>query len=129
MVDSVNSIVLYEDPKHLVIKLMNRSDGTGESSIVKVDKSSYTVHSGAEPSFFLLDKILYDVSGMEALIWIDGTPDINLFRCVGQANFDFSEFGGISTRVQDGPGDIMITTNGHSAGDVYDITLFLRKKD
>lgn len=129
MADSVNTLVLYNDPKRLIVKLLNRSDGTGESGVVKVDKSTYTGPNGKEPSHFLVDRIIYDVSGMEALVWVDGTPDINLFRCVGQANSDFTEFGGISTKVQAGPGDILVSTNAHSSGDVYDITLFLRKRD
>lgn len=128
MADAVTSITLLNTPKRLVMKFLNRSDGTGESNVVKVDKSTYTGTNGLEPSYFRIDKISYNVFGMEVLISIDNTSDQNLFRLQnGSDTLDFREFGGISTSGTGDTGDILFTTNGHTAADTYDITLYLEK--
>ncbi len=130
MADAVSVITVYNNPKRLVVKCISRSDGTGESNVVKVDKSTFTGLNGLEPSGFAIEKIVYDISGMEVLISIDHTTDVNLFRLQQQGVLDFTSVGGIMTKGDASTtGDIFFSTNGHSAGDTYDVTLFLRKKD
>ncbi len=127
MADAVSTKVLYESKQLLVIKCLNLSDGTGESNVVKVDKSAYTSEDGSEPGHFLIEKIQYDVAGMSVLISVDHTSDTNLFRLAGHGEFCYKKFGGISTSGTGDTGDILFTTNGHTSGDTYDITLWLRK--
>lgn len=131
MADAVSTVTVYNNPKRLVVKCLSRSDGTGESNVAKVDKSAYTGLNGAEPSGFAIERIEYDISGMEVLISVDHTTDVNICRLTtGQGVLDFRKVGGLIT-TGDGSttGDILFSTNGHTAGDSYDITLHLRKKD
>jgi hypothetical protein len=134
MADVVSSIVLVNNPKRLVVKLMSRSDGTGESNVVKVDKSTYTGLNGLEPSYFRIERVQYNVSGMEVAVSVDATTDVVLFRLNGGAaavsgEMCFYEEGGLTTSAVGDTGDILFSTNGHSAGDSYDITLHMRKID
>lgn len=132
MADTVSTVTIYNSPRRLVIKFLNRSDGTGESNVVKVDKSAYTGLNGLEPSCFMLERVDYDVQGMEVQISVDATTDVVLERLEGYGTIDYTQdrkFPGLSTRATGDTGDILFSTNGHSAGDHYDITLYLRKKD
>lgn len=130
MADTVSTVTIFQSKKRLAVKCLSRSDGTGESNVVKVDISTLTGPNGAVPSGFAIERIEYDVSGMEVAISIDLTTDVVVARLQGQGILDYAPVGGIMTK-GDGSatGDILFSTNGHSAGDTYDITLFLRKKD
>jgi hypothetical protein len=130
MADTVSTVVLFNQPKRLVTKHLNLSDGTGESNVVKVDKSTYTGPDGTEPSCFAIEKIEYAIVGMSVAISIDQTTDVKLFQLSDTGCLDFTSIGGVITRGDgSGTGDILFTTNGHTSGDTYDITLYLRKKD
>lgn len=129
MVDTVTNITIHNSPKRLVTKHLSLSDGTGESNVVKVDKSTFTGPDGTEPSFFMIEKVQYDIAGMEILISVDLTTDQNLFRLTGAGILDFRDVGGISTTGSGGTGDLLLSTNAHSSGDSYDITIYMRKKD
>lgn len=131
MADVVSTVVILDSPRRLVIKLLCRSDGTGETDVVKVDKSAYTGLNGREPSSFKIMKILYDVGGMEVKISSDHDTDVALARLSGMGPYclDYRKSGGISTAGTGGSGDILFTTLNHSSGDSYDITLHLIKKD
>lgn len=131
MADTVSTIELFNSPERLIVKFLNLSDGTGESAVIKVDKSTYTGTNGLEPTSFKIDKIKYDVAGMEVALLSDHTTDIVLARLggMGYGVLDYENVGGITTAGSGGTGDILLTTNGHSAGDSYDITLELRKID
>ncbi len=130
MADTVSTITVFNGARRLVVKLLSRSDGTGESNVVKVDKSTFTGLNGMEPSGFAIEKIEYDISGMEVALSVDHTTDVVLARLQGHGCLDWTKVGGIRTK-GDGTetGDILLSTNAHSAGDSYDITLYLRKKD
>ncbi len=129
MADTVSVVTLFSSPRRLVVKLLSRSDGTGESNVVKVDKSTLTGPNGAEPTCFSIRKIEYDITGMEVALSVDATTDVVLARLEGQGCFDYEHCGGINTRAAGDTGDILLTTNGHSSGDHYDITLHLIKKN
>lgn len=107
---------------------MSRSDGTGESLVAKVVKANYTVPGGSAPSYFLIEKIDYDIVGMEVTLLADGaSSDIILARLNGSRKLEFhGTVEGISTLTPDGTGNILLSTNLHAAGDCYDITLYLR---
>lgn len=132
MADTVSTITLLDTPKRLVIKLLNLSDGTGESGVTKVDKSTYTGLNGLEPDHFIIERIEYDISGMIVTLLTDATSDVVLARMggTGGGHLDYREAGGLSTKRGDNsPGDILLTTTAASASDSYDITLYLKKVD
>jgi hypothetical protein len=62
------------------------------------------------------------------VLW-DATTDVPAFVLApGQAQMDFSKFGGLINNAGAGvTGDIMFTTIGHSAGDTYSIILHMKK--
>lgn len=129
MADAVSTVTLHNSRKYLVVKLLNKSDGTGESNVVKVDKSTFTGLNGLEPTKIVIDKILYDCSGMQVTISYDHTSDVNIAHIGGFGCLDYTDAGGLPDSGSGQTGDILFTTTNHSSGDTYDITLYCRKKD
>ena len=107
------------------------SDGTGESAVVKVDKSTLTCTNGLEPTSLRVDKIEGDASGMEVAVICDRTTDLTIARIGGLGKFcyDYSKHGGYETNTAGDTGDIQFTTNGHSSGDSYNIIMHMTKKE
>jgi len=129
MADTVTTTTVFNGLKRLVVHLTNTSDGTGESAVVKVDKSTFTGLNGLEPTDFVLEKVEYDVSSMRVILTIDRTTDQTLVVLQGQGVMDFTPEGGLLKASTGDTGDILLTTANHASGDGYDITLTLRKKD
>jgi hypothetical protein len=129
MADTVTTKVVLNTPKKLVVHLTNLSDGTGESAVAKVDKSAYTGLNGLEPSKLVVERIEFDVSSMRVSLLWDQTSDEQIAVLQGSGFLDWRDSGGLIGANTGGPGDILLTTTGHAAGDGYDITLYLRKKD
>jgi len=129
MADTVTTTTVFNGDRKLVVHLTNVSDGTGESNVVKVDKSAFTGPNGLEPTNFVLEKVEYDVSSMRVLLTLDRTTDQTLVVLQGQGVMDFTKSGGLLKASAGDTGDILLTTANHAAGDGYDITLYLRKKN
>ena len=136
MADAVTSQTLVDTDKRAVIKLTNLSDGSGESSVKKVDVSALNSHpDGTACSRVTIDQIWYDVGGMRfALEWNASTNVVAMVLGGSAAagnvhgHMDFRSFGGIKNNAGSGiDGDIDLTTNGHTNLDHYTIVLELRK--
>jgi hypothetical protein len=125
MADTVTSQILVDGDRNAVIKLTNFSDGTGESSVLKVDVSALS----GNPSSVRIDRVWYDIQGMTVRIQWDATTDVDaLILGERQGNFSFSEIGGIQNNAGAGKtGDINLSTVGASLNDSYSIILWLRK--
>lgn len=130
MADLVDSQVLINGSRFYVVVLTNISDGTGETAVVKVDKSTLTGPNGKEPSKLVVEKIEYALSGMQVRLFWDHTVDDEIAMLDGAGFFDWTSVGGKPDPGSAGDtGDIILTTFGHTLGDTYTITLWLRKKD
>lgn len=129
MVDTVSTKTIFDSPRKLVVQLTNLSDGTGESAVVKVDKSTFTGLNGLEPSKFAVEKIVYDVSSMRVTLSFDRTTDVVFAVLQGQGEFNYKNSGGFVDSTTGDTGDILLTTANHASGDGYNIILHLRKKD
>lgn len=130
MADAVDILTVYAGRRHRVVRLTNASDGTGESAVVKVDKSTLTGLDGTEPSKLVVEKIQFALEGMSARLFWDHDTDDEIAVLAGQGCHDWRDCGGlVDPASAGGTGDILLTTNGHTAGDTYDITLHLRLKD
>mgnify|MGYP001606335609 FL=1 len=132
MADTVTTKTLFNSPRKLVVNITNLSDGTGESNVVKVDKSAFTGPNGSEPTKLVIEKIVYDVSSMRVLLTWDQTSDETIAVLQGDGTIDWYKSGKHSGNVganTGGTGDILLTTATQSVGDGYNITLYLRKKD
>lgn len=129
MADTVTTTTVFNGISKLVVHLTNVSDGTGESAVVKVDKSTFTGPNGLEPTNFVFEKIEYDVSSMRVHIQLDRTTDQTVAVLQGIGCLDWRASGGLLKASAGDTGDVLLTTANHAAGDGYDITLYLRKKD
>lgn len=132
MADTVTIKTLFNSPAKLIVQLTSLSDGTGETNVLKVDKSTFTGLNGVEPSKLTVEKIIYDVSSMRVKLTWDQTVDETIAVLQGDGVIDWYHNGRSARNVgvnTGGTGDILLTTTNHSAGDGYEITLYLHKKD
>jgi hypothetical protein len=131
MADAVTSKTIFNGTKKLIMHFTNKSDGTGESSVVKVDKSTFTGPNGAEPSSIVIDKIEGVVNGGILTIQANHTATLTLAQLNpgGRVCLDFSTSGGLQTSGSGGTGDIEFTLPASLTNGGYDIILFMRKKD
>lgn len=127
MADTVSTATLFNGTKKLVVHLMNLSDGTGESNVVKVDKSTFVGPKAGEPTYFILEKIKYNCLGMRVKLSVDRTSDVVFAVLQGFGEIDYKDVGGIVLSGSGDTGDILLTTANQASGDSYDITLYLRK--
>ena len=126
MVDTVTSQTLVDGSKKTVIKFTNKSDGTGESAVVKVDSSSLF----NSPANLKIKKLWYMTQGMAVDVLFDATADVLALTLPANSSdsLDFSCFGGIQNNAGAGvTGDILFTTVGASLGDSYSIIMELDK--
>ena len=136
MADAVTSQTLADGDKIAVIKLTNISDGTGESSVKKVDVSALAANSaGAACAHATINQIWYDIGGMRVALEWNATSNVVAAVLGGSAAagnvsgyMDFRSFGGIKNTLASGyDGDIDLTTHGHTNHDHYTIILELSK--
>lgn len=128
--DVVSTNVIFASKHRYVIQCLSVSDGTGESGVVKIDKSTLTGMNGAEPTKFAVNKIIANVDGMTVDIYFDRGTDVKIARCYsGYTKRDFSEFKGFVDTGSGGTGDVILTTTGHTSGDSYDILIDVRLID
>ena len=137
MADAVTSQTIIDTDKRAVIKLTNISDGTGESSVKKVDVSALNERSAdsAACSRVTIDQVWYDGGGLRAALEFDATSNVVGLVLGGSAaagnvsgHWDYRSFGGIKNNAGSGiTGDIDLTTHGHTNHDHYTIVLELRK--
>lgn len=129
MADAVTTKTIFNGHRKLVMQFLSRSDGTGESGVTKVDKSTYVDINGIEPTSLVIERIEGEVSGMEVLVYVDHTSDENLLRLSsGIVKLDYRSVGGLQTNGAGDTGDILFSTNLHAAGDTYNLTFYMRKK-
>lgn len=129
MADAVTIQTVFQGNRQLVMRFTNVSDGTGESGVKKVDVSDYTLKDGTVATSVVIDKIDYNSFGMAVKIISDHTSDITRAVLQGFGCMDFTKAGGLRTAGVDGPNDLLFTTVGHTSGDTYDITLWMRLID
>mgnify|MGYP001188103531 FL=1 len=138
MADAVTSQTIFDavGSKHAIMKFTNISDGTGESSVEKVDVASLAKgRDGTSCSKVDIEKIWYDIGGMRVDIEWNATSNVKALVLGGsaaagnvQGHLNFSEFGGIKNTEASGyDGDIDLTTHGHTNHDHYTIIMKLKK--
>ncbi len=140
MADAVTSQTLYDDGGHVVLHLTNVSDGTGESAVIKADASA--LRGGGSTTLYALEAIAWATVGMGFNLLWDATTDVLFFTTGNASSMGFIDYvngnnkgpgtgagrTGITNNAGAGvTGDILLTTAGHSAGDSYVATLWLRK--
>ena len=136
MADAVTSQTLSDGDRIAVMKFTNLSDGSGESSVAKVDVSALAANSaGEECALASIEQIWYDIGGMRVALEWNATTNVVAAVLGGSAaagnvsgHMDFRSFGGIKNTLASGyNGDIDLTTHGHTNHDHYTVVLQLRK--
>ena len=136
MADAVTSQTLSDGDRIAVMKFTNLSDGTGESSVKKVDISALAAsNAGLTPARATIEQIWYDIGGMRVALEWNATTNVVAAVLGGSAaagnvsgHMDFRSFGGIKNTLASGyNGDIDLTTHGHTNHDHYTVVLQLRK--
>jgi len=128
MADTVDSIVLESTPKRYIVRLFNVYVDTGESAVVKVDKSGLVASNGLEPRDLIIDEIEWAIQGYSkvTLLWEHDTDD-EAVVLTGNGYANYWSSGGLKDpRSSGGTGDIVCTTTGAAAGNSYNITLNCR---
>ena len=130
MADAVTNKTIL-DGQSIIVHLTNISDGTGETNVVKIDRSTLLV-DGLEVSNLALKSARWCIQGMfyVKLSW-DHTADDTAMVLSGNG---YEEYVGslkdpntsVDT-VTGAIGDVLLTTNGAVSGSSYDITLEFRK--
>lgn len=138
MADAVVTNVIANTAEHYVVHLASVSDGTGESAVVKVDKSALVAKDGAEPASLDILKAKWNCDGMAVRLLWDHTTDDLAMVLSGSGEADFSPSGAprnvlsssaglADPRSAGATGDLLLTTSGHTSGDTYNVTLWLHK--
>jgi hypothetical protein len=140
MADAVTTRNLVDNGKEVIVRLTNISDGTGESNVVKVDKSALATAKGAEPVALDIAWIRWAIQGFSSIrISFDHGTDVLAAVLSGNGYDDFAGSHGLhdgasaplltdSGTPGDGSGDLLLTTAGAAANSTYDITIALRKR-
>lgn len=129
MADVVDSIVLESTIQRYIVRLTNVSDATGESAVVKVDKSTLVASNGLEPQDLVIDEIEWSIQGFTSvrLFWHHTANDEAVVLGTGSGFRTFWPSGGLKDpRSAGGTGDILLTTAGAASGATYDIVLNCR---
>lgn len=126
MADAVTSQVLAggTNSRRYIVHLTCVSDGTGETNVVKVDKSTITNSAGVEPTAVNIAEVQWTMQGFEyvKLSWDHTTDDTAMVLGPGQGFLCFEEAGVIKDpRSIGGTGDLLLSTSGAVSGASYDI--------
>lgn len=129
MADTVTSQILLDGARYHIVHLTNESDGSGESAVVKIDKSTLAMADGSVPTKLTIDEIQYSVQGFNFVtLAYDADADDTIAVLSGDGVKTFP--GGLVDPQSTGAvGDVILTTNGGAAGSSYDITIVARKKN
>lgn len=131
MADTVTTDTIFAGAYRRATHITNKSDGTGETGVVKIDISAFTTSDGATATYSAIDFIEYSVWGFnDVLLAWDHTADDVIARLAGQGTMDWSVYGGnVDPQSAGGTGDVVLTTSGGAASTSgYDITIHWRPK-
>jgi hypothetical protein len=131
MADTVDSVVMFSGRRRYAARFTNVSDGTGESAVVKIDKSTLVGPDGTEPSRLVIEELVWNIQGFTSvrLFW-DHTTDDEIDVLSGGGSRNYTEVGGlVDPASAGGTGDIVLTTAGAVSGATYDISIVVRLKD
>jgi hypothetical protein len=129
--DITTNKVLFNGTSKLITQHTFRYVDTGESNVLKVDKSAYVGPNGLEPSQLIIEMIEGDTSGITVTLTSDHDTDVVLATFGGMGRFkqDYRHVGGLPTSGTGGAGDILASVVNGAAGDSYNIVIHFRKKN
>lgn len=128
MADTVAIHPAFTGKRRKVVHLTGTSDGTGETGVVKLDRSALTNTDGV-PNTIVIISARWNVQGYSyvKLLWHHNAADVVAMILSSNGYEDFEGFGGLhdtdTTNADAADGDIQLTSVGASSGATYDITL------
>jgi len=130
MVDAVSTNVLYSGRKRYSARFDNLSDGTGETKVLKIDKSGLVGPAGVEPSKLVIEELTWSISGFTAIeLYFDHDADDPVAKMAGSGYIDYRQVGGlVDPASTGGTGDLLLSTIGAAADATYDVTIVARLK-
>jgi|SRR6267142_1157559 len=124
MADAVIAKTLRNTPDIAAFLFGNASDGTGESSVQKVDISALVMAA----TKVTITKLRWACEGLQVKILFDHTTDDLAAILAGHGSLNDVDDCPIQDPGSAGDtGDILFTTAGQSAGDGYTIYMEIRK--
>jgi hypothetical protein len=120
--------------KKMVVRLLNLSDGTGESLVPKLVREDFYGVEGKPCLKIGIDKIIYQTYGMSVKLEYDMSPN-QLIAVLPESNSGMIRGPILPDIGEDtvyGPGEtgnVLLSTIAHTANDSYDIVLHLRIKE
>lgn len=130
MADTVATQILFQGDKVLVMKFTDASDGTGETTVKKVDVTTLATYQGNACTAVQIDKVYAMTHGMQVRLLWEATTNGTIMTIPQNVmqTMDFDQFGGLDNNTTTGKtGNILFTTLDASSGDSYSIILVMRK--
>jgi hypothetical protein len=131
MADAVTSQTLFDGERLAIMKFTNISDGTGETTVTKVDVATLSPNNyGKACTGVTVTKITSVCHGLEVRMFWDASTDVPFFLSTINTNYenDFSKIGGITNNAGSGKnGNILFSTSDQSSGDTYTVVLEMVK--
>jgi len=117
--------------RKVVVGMVGLSDGTGETSVVKVRLTDLMKHDGSTPTRTAVERIQGNIQGMTVVLAWDRALAAGIKMLgPGVYDLDFRGTGGIVDPGEEGDrtGNIILTSLYADSGDTYDLTLTVRLK-
>jgi LysM repeat protein len=129
MADAVTSQTIFDGEREAVMKFTNVSDGTGETSVVKVTASSLNPSAaGRACDGVAITKVHVSCRTMGVNIQWDATSDVACFiASPGMYTFDFEAMQLSNNAGAGVNGNVVFSTIGAAAGATYTIVLEMVK--
>jgi hypothetical protein len=134
MADRVDTLDVFSGRDKLIRRISCLSDGTGETNVIKWDKSTFVNWSGLEPARGGLYMIQWSIQGFSSieLMWDHTTDDEAKTLAAGNGMWVVGQTPGLDSGILWDPasagqtGDLLLTSRGAIANASYDITLGIR---
>ncbi len=134
MADAVKITTFDGNPNDgfVTVHLTNISDATGESAVLKVDRSALATATKKTIQNLALQSARWNIQGFTSvrILWDHTTDDVAmLLSGSGYEEFPFGkpDPNTSADAVSAAIGDVLLTTAGAVSGATYDITLTFRK--
>ena len=128
MADAVTSQTITDvTGSKTVLKFTNKSDGTGESLVIKVDASALN-HASTTTK---IARVIYSINttdpkGSVEILW-DGATNATALFLAGQGTMDFQTPAiQITNNATTPTGDVLFSTHNFVNGDSYSVVLEVR---
>lgn len=130
MADTVDTIVVFNGQIRIGVRLYCKSDGTGETDVIKITKSTLVNSLGVEPASLDLEEVWWSINGFSSvqMQWDHTADDEIVILAQGNGFQSYAEKGNLrDPRSAGGTGNILLTSSGAVSGASYNLFLVFKK--